>query len=259
MTGTEMMSQSSKIFLRILLSVKYRVKLARFGIFYLRRRTLNIRSVRIGRKRVEINFPKAEEEAQVWELAKLCFIDCYYLSRVRQPVSTVLDIGANLGFFALAARQAFPNAKIHCYEPNQDLEPLLSVHCSAADAEYFVAAVGASSGRISLHRKGNSLHSVSCASPNGGTEQVAFTEAVARLGTVDLLKLDCEGAEWDIFSNPRPWANVRQVTMEYHLWAKPALSVDDVRRQLTKLGFSEIAVEPSLGGNWGLAWARKPA
>jgi FkbM family methyltransferase len=250
-------SRGPKGLFRMFLSLKYRALLARFGIFYRRGSTLDIRSVRIGGKSVDIILPQSERTVQMFELASLMFLDCYRLSRVRGPVSTVLDVGANVGFFALAARRRFPDAKIHCYEPNQELEQSLSAHCAAVGAEYFIAAVGASEGRISLARQGNSLHSVSRETPGGGTKQVAFADAVEQLGTVDLLKLDCEGAEWDIFSDPRPWSKVRHVTMEYHLWAKPALSVEGVRRQLNGLGFSEIAVSPDPNGDWGFAWARK--
>ena len=48
--------------------------------------------------------------------------DDYYLERQNKEVSSVLDIGANLGFFSIAARNAFPNATIHSYEPNEDLK-----------------------------------------------------------------------------------------------------------------------------------------
>lgn len=245
--------------LKIASSLGYRMRLARFGMFYLNGSSLSIRSVNIGNKTVEVDFPEGERETQKWELIRLLFFDCYKLSRMTKPVATVLDIGANLGFFALAARKAFPEAKIHCYEPNLQLEPYLSKHCTAADAEYFLSAVGACEARVRLETKGNSLHSVSRVDPESATTQIAFAEAVARLGEVDVLKLDCEGAEWDIFSDPRPWAHVRQVAMEYHLWARPALSINSLRAELSRLGFQEISTtpDPYPGANWGLAWAKK--
>lgn len=235
------------------------MRLARFGMFYLNGSSLSIRSVSIGDKTIEINFPEDERETQKWELIRLLFFDCYKLSQVTKPVTTVLDIGANLGFFALAARKAFPAAKIHCYEPNHQLEPYLSRHCADAGAEYFLSAVGAREARITLETRGISLHSVSRIDAESETKQIAFAEAVARLGEVDLLKLDCEGAEWDIFSDPRPWAHVRQVAMEYHLWARPSFSVKDLRSELSKLGFQEIstAPDPHPEATWGLAWARR--
>ncbi|HTA43056.1 MAG TPA: FkbM family methyltransferase [Bryobacteraceae bacterium] len=242
---------------RISLALKRRLQLARHGIFSLPGQEIRIASVRIGNRTVPIVLPEEERRVQEFELANMVYFDCYGLSRVRRPVSTVLDIGANLGFFALAARRRFPEAKIHSYEPNQDLEPFLAAHCSAAGADYFVEAVGASPGRVNLDRHQSTLHTVARESEDGSTPQVAFADAVARLGTVDLVKLDCEGAEWDIFSDPRPWANVRHLAMEYHLWARPSLSVDHLRHHLSALGFSEIVIEPDPAGNWGMAWGRR--
>ncbi len=250
-------TRSANTFPRVLQSLKWRLQLAPYGIFYLPGREIAVRSVRIGDKTVPIAFPDGERAIQKFELVNLVYLDCYRLARVRGPVSSVLDIGANLGFFALAARRRFPHARIHCYEPNPDLEPNLSAHCTAVGADYFLSAVGAAAGRVNLDVRGNSLHSVSLQSPDGSTAQVAFAEAVARLGTVDVLKLDCEGAEWDIFNDQRPWANVRHLTMEYHLWARPSLTIDHLRRQLTRLGFAKIVIEPDRDGDWGLAWAAK--
>ena len=236
-------------------SVKWRFQLARHGILCLPGQEIDIRSVEIGGRKVPIRFPDGEKRVQAFELVNLVYFDCYRLSRIRGPVTSVLDIGANLGFFALAARRRFPGARIECYEPNHTLEPSLAAHCSAVDASYFVAAVGASEGRVNLDLRKNSLHSVSRECADGTTRQIGFSEAVGRLGIVDLVKLDCEGAEWDILSDPRPWAKVRHLTMEYHLWARPSLTPDDLGHQLRGLGFSRVRIEPDPSGSWGLAWA----
>ena len=54
--------------------------------------------------------------------------------------------------------------------------------------------------------------------PGGSIPQVAFSRALGRIGgRVDLVKLDCEGAEWEIFEDRESWSRVRFVTMEYHL------------------------------------------
>lgn len=242
---------------RISKALKRRIQLVRYGIFSFPGQEIRIPSVRVANRTVQIILPESERRAQTFELASMVYFDCYRLARVRRPVSTVLDIGANLGFFALAARRRFPEAKIHSYEPNEELKPYLEAHCSAAGADHFLAAVGASPGRVNLDKHGDTLHSVSRECEDGLTTQVAFADAVSRLGTVDLVKLDCEGAEWDIFSDSRPWANVRNLAMEYHLWARPSLSVEDLRHQLSGLGFSEIVIQPDPTGDWGMAWGRR--
>ena len=229
--------------------------MARFGIYYLR--SIQLRSIRIGGKRINLIFPEAEVSDQKWELSRILFEDCYHLADVRSPVATVLDIGANTGCFALAARHFFPTATIHCYEPNHSLEQSLSAHCSPIGAKYFIASVGAKEGRVNLDLKDDSMHSVSREDPNGQVAQVAFRDAVKRLGTVDVLKLDCEGAEWDLFSDIESWASVRSITMEYHLWARSGLTTGALQAELEKLNFADIVIEPNPKGDWGFARAKK--
>jgi FkbM family methyltransferase len=48
----------------------------------------------------------------------------------------------------------------------------------------------------------------------------SLASAVEALGGADLLKLDCEGAEWDLFETVDVWRRIAAITMEYHLWGE---------------------------------------
>ena len=168
-----------------------------------------------------------------------------------------MDIGANVGLFALAARRAFPDAAIYCYEPNPLVLDHLRSHCASVGARLNEAAVGKTTGAVSLERSINSLHTVTNLSAGGGVPLESFSSVVASIGDIDLLKLDCEGAEWDILECRDAWRSVRSLTMEYHLWAKPGSTPDSLRRQLSALGFSQIEFEPSLNGPCGFAFANR--
>jgi FkbM family methyltransferase len=251
-----MTTRKMKLLARIYSSLKYRVKWARLGVYYAK--SLQLRSVRIAGRRVRLSFPESERATQEWEFGKIVFEDCYRLAQISDPVRTVLDIGANIGLFAIAARQRFPTATIHCYEPNPLLEEYLSTHCSAIGANYHMEAIGAEAGRIDLRLGDGSLYSIGEQRTDGPIAQLSFGDAVARLGLVDVLKLDCEGAEWDIFSDPIPWLRVRSLVMEYHLWAKPGSNERLLERLLRGFGFANVSICPSVNGPWGFAFAAKP-
>lgn len=240
---------------RIRSSFAYRGKWAKFGVYYFR--SLELKSVRVAGRRVNLRFPLGEREVLQYELSRVLFDDCYGLATIRSHVGTVLDIGANVGLFAIAARHFFPGAQIHCYEPNPALEEYIAAHCEAIDCEYHLAAVGADSGRVRLKPRDNSLHTLSEQCADGESVSLSFAEAVARLDTVDLLKLDCEGCEWEIFSRSEPWLNVREVVMEYHLWARPGATEAFLRQELSRLGFGSISIFPSACGPWGFAHASR--
>lgn len=165
--------------------------------------------------------------------------DCYRckeLVKSAQPVNTVLDIGANVGLFGIAARNAFPAAQIHAYEPNPNLEQYLSVQAKSADFSYFMEAVGLECGRVSLDFHTDSVQTRSTIDIDGKIPQIAFREAIGRLGgSVDLVKMDCEGAEWDIFKDKDSWKLVRNLSIEYHLW--PDHSHNEVLDVVRSLGF----------------------
>lgn len=240
---------------RVRESLSYRLKWASLGIYYIR--TPRFRTIRIAGGRIPLSFPEQERAIHEYELGRILFDDCYRLASIEGQVRTVLDIGANIGLFTLAARRAFPGAAIHCYEPNPLVLEHLRSHCASVGASLNEAAVGRTTGTVSLESSGNSLHAVTNISARGSIRLESFSSVMARIGNVDLLKLDCEGAEWDIFECRDAWQAVRCLTMEYHLWAKPASTTDSLRRQLLNLGFSQIEFEPSQNGAWGFAFASR--
>lgn len=86
-------------------------------------------------------------------------------------------------------------------------------------------------------------------------QKPSFCKAVARLDRVDLLKLNCEGAEWEIFESEKEcWNKVKNLTMEYHLIDH--YTKTDVERKVKELGFEIIHTEQT-GPTWGLLVATR--
>ena len=48
--------------------------------------------------------------------------------------------------------------------------------------------------------------------------QFSIADAIARMGgKTDILKLDCEGTEWEILKDIASLKKVKAITLEYHL------------------------------------------
>lgn len=77
------------------------------------------------------------------------------------------------------------------------------------------------------------------------------------LETVDFLKLDCEGAEGLIFTDPPGdrMSRVRRIAMEFHDSVSP-LSHEDIAAGLEGLGFT-TRVENEAGSGYGYIWAQR--
>jgi len=164
--------------------------------------------------------------------------DCYGIESIGHPVRTVLDIGAHAGFFSMHARNTYPDAVIHAYEPNPNMKEFLEHQSGIGGFSYFLEAVGNKDDMVRLHTYAKDSVLTSCR-PGGDIPQVTFRTCILRLGgSVDLLKLDCEGAEWSILTDTDSLAAVRSLTMEYHLYLEDERhTVAELVSIVRKLGF----------------------
>lgn len=236
---------------RLVEAVGYRLRALRLGVFFLRARGFKMpHAVRAAGKKVVLHYPP-EQGVEV-DFIGCCIRNDYGLRRQLKNVQTILDVGANVGFFSVAARAHYPHARIHAYEPNRRIFPFLQANTEQLGIDIYQEAVGASDGWVSIADEGDSNQAKAVASADGGIPQIALQRAVERLGSsVDLLKLDCEGGEWDMFRSALPWRHIRNLRMEYHLFDHHTLQ--DVEQALKQLGFKITRFEPSPG--FGLIWA----
>jgi FkbM family methyltransferase len=225
---------------------------SRLGIRFHRRASFQIPSrIQLNSKFLDI-YSNRDHGARIDFL--MCLIeDGYGLEDLKLKPSNILDIGANQGFFALAARGFFPNATLHCYEPNLRILPVLEKNADVSRSVIFREAVGGMEGTVFLEESGDSNQSRTNHSAHGiPVPQVSLQTAVERLGgRVDLAKIDCEGAEWEMLENPEPWQSIRELRMEYHLLDQ--YDYAEIVHRLKTLGFRIFKHFPE--GEWGTIWA----
>jgi FkbM family methyltransferase len=215
--------------------VDKRLRARKLGVWLGRTRNFRVPdSIIIGGERRKIHAP--DERGTRLVFLEVLVEDCYRLRDVQRPIRTVLDVGAHVGVFCLAARNVFPDATIHAYEPNPALEHYLRQQAATARCQYFMEAIGHDDGRVALQSGDALLLTRTTPDENGEVPRIAFSKAIERLGgSVDLAKVDCEGAEWDFLKDREAWSRVRNLAMEYHLWR--AHSHDEIRDSLMDLGF----------------------
>jgi FkbM family methyltransferase len=141
----------------------------------------------------------------------------------------IWDIGANIGAAALYFSARFPGAEIHCFEPIREnfavLERNVAPHASIRAHR---AALGAKSGELEIHASadprnfgGYSFHYDGAAAvPVERVPMLTPQQAVAALGAPapDFIKIDVEGAEYDILTAfaPELLGRVRWLVGELH-------------------------------------------
>ena len=141
------------------------------------------------------------------------FLDDMYMIESLEGMRSVLDIGANQGLFSIYARSLYPDATIHAYEPNPALEAPLGKNCEPLDIAVFMEGVSEADGSCNLQPMGDSNLTRTVSADKGGVPVVGIARALERLGgQVDLLKLDCEGCEWEVFKDRGSLRRVRYLT-----------------------------------------------
>jgi FkbM family methyltransferase len=178
------------------------------------------------------------------------YVSGFEASLPRNP--TIIDIGANAGFFTLFAASVFPKASIYSFEPvPENFQQLLRNRArnSQADISCFPVAVCGHDGEIflnfELEDNFTTAATILSSAEAGGKGLTVSCVSLATifqnnsLDTCDLLKLDCEGAEFDIlYSCPsEAIAKVQRVAMEVHAGNEEGHTMEALVAWLGKHGF----------------------
>jgi FkbM family methyltransferase len=158
------------------------------------------------------------------------FIDDEYGFRLHPNASVIIDVGANCGMSAVYFSQQYPDAKIIAIEPEPNNFDVLS-----KNAKLFtrIAPVHAGlwnrDGFISVPRWTG--WGTSVRDPSGPSDilvpSLTLNTLLAQYGIeeIDLLKIDAEGAECEIFEDFSTWIDrVKVVCAELHDRFRPGCS-----------------------------------
>lgn len=177
--------------------------------------------------------------------------DVYRLEFIKKhSIASVVDVGGHAGLFSAYAKTMFPKAVVHAYEPNPQMADAIRTQAAVFGFSLYTEGVSDKDEKGEMNLASDSVNSSISAATEGSIRLVGIQECVTRIGgSVDLLKLDCEGYEWKIFRSTSAFENVRFITMEYHL--SPAVpDIQSVKLQLAALHF-QILHFAVAGPTWG--------
>ncbi len=139
---------------------------------------------------------------------------------------TVVDIGAHWGAFTTMAAKMAGRGTVHAYEPDPtnftELNKVIDLN-TIANVKIHQAAVGGYQGTRKLYQASScSQHSLI---PPGHLDVRAvpvpattLDNIIAAIGQVNFLKIDCEGAEFEIIqqASDSTFSNIETIAMEVH-------------------------------------------
>lgn len=170
----------------------------------------------------------------------------------RESVVTVIDVGANVGVFTIWAARRLGATRIVAIEPAPDTAAALMANLvrNNVDATLLQVALGARRRDAMLYRRAPhaSWDTLRTSDLSGSTFKPLVSSPVINLDDVfsllriercDLLKLDCEGAEYEILrgASQECLQRVRYIAGEYHAGMDEG-NAGDFERLLTRAGFT---------------------
>lgn len=151
------------------------------------------------------------------------FVDDIYNCSLEGEHPVILDCGANIGLSVIYFKRLFPGAAITAFEPDKSLSAHIQSNLKAqgfTDVTVINKAVWKATTTLSFHADGN-LGGAIAAADTGEIPNLHQVEAIRLrdfLATkVDFLKIDIEGAEYDVLKDCKDLlGNVANMFLEYH-------------------------------------------
>lgn len=152
------------------------------------------------------------------------FLQGEYAIRQQLDPKLILDVGANVGFASVWFANRYPDAQIIAVEPDASNIAVLRKNVEPyPNVRVVEGAVWYESATVALDDQGDKS-GIRVRAGDGGVRAMTVEE-IAGTAAIDILKLDVEGAEKELFEHNPTWlANVGVLMIELHDRFKPGCS-----------------------------------
>jgi FkbM family methyltransferase len=184
--------------------------------------------------------------------------EIYLAPAEKKDPELIIDLGANIGLSALYFTALFPKARIICVEPGDESYKFLiknvASQIQARQITTLKAAVMGTDGNVSFSDSKMHYNSKVTASIIKNTEAFSLHTLYKKynIQSADLIKMDIEGAEKDVFESPDWLYAVKNLIIEMHSEDIMDSCIDKLEKSNFKV--KRINADPD---NAYLFWASK--
>jgi FkbM family methyltransferase len=175
----------------------------------------------------------------------------------------VVDLGANIGLFGALIRRTYPSAQMVAFEPDPANARLLrrSIEANGGQDRWRLVEACAAPEDGMVPFVSNEDTSSRMEAGADAKTMVRAVDVFPFLEDVDLLKIDIEGAEWPILTDPRFGAGVaKTLALEYHPYGSPEPDAGALAlRLLREAGYETQVTDFGLPSGHGMLWAWRGA
>lgn len=184
----------------------------------------------------------------------------YVKTLPKKPI--VIDVGAHIGSFSLYMTSQYPQCTLYAFEPDPNNFDLLKENIALNHMEQrilpFQTALGSQAGKhntLYKHPYNFGMHTLQKAKKEPGAPSLPVKTILLddifqkfRIEVCDLLKLDCEGGEYEIIltSSEKTLRRIKNIALEYHKGG----NIQEVKKYLEKSGMQCVfgaAVQSAIG------------
>ena len=179
---------------------------------------------------------------------------------------TIIDIGAAFGDFSVFAAQQSPDNHVIAVEPLPSSLYLLKQNINnnhLKNISIFSGALSSTQTKIPiLENKTNYGHSLISSAATKLVDSISLTELFTRyhISRCHLIKCDCEGSEYDIFSGlpAATFKKINRIVMEYHLFTDGSSQKFEKLQIVLKKNNFKLKLSPNpIHSNLGFLYAFK--
>jgi len=203
----------------------------------------------------KVNYRVRIPKNELYRIKKIFSLHDYAIPKdfLTNKTLIVVDVGANVGLFALYMKLIRPESIIYCFEPVPTTLELLQANIGYM-SDFHIYPFGLSNCNqkvaMTLHPFNTGQHSVKFTFPHQPEQKIEISlcdaaEAMERiqLHTIDILKIDTEGCEVEILESLQSMLDgVGMVIIEYHS-NKDRRRIDQLLSQFHLIGAKVVKPE----------------
>jgi FkbM family methyltransferase len=169
------------------------------------------------------------------------FVDEVYQFKSGETEPVILDCGANIGMSCIYFKTLFPSSRIRAYEADCRIAGILKSNLernAMTNIEIVAKAIWIHDKGVLFGVQGADGGSIFRPENAMSVASIRLRDEIEKEESIDLLKMDIEGAETDVLTDCRDVLHrVKRTFIEYHSWERDMQRLDEILDILKESGF----------------------
>jgi len=198
-------------------------------------------------KFLQFNFSVPDALSFIWQFKEI-FVEEYYRFETKSETPVIFDCGANVGTSCAYFKFHYPQSRIVAFEPNAKIANYLAKNIeknSLENIEVIAKAVWINNNGIDLGMDDADASSIHLQKNKMKVESARLKDYLEKEKTVDILKMDIEGAEIEVLKDcGESLSNVKNIFVEFHSYRNESQRLSAVIDVLESAGFRYFIMQP---------------